>query len=116
MHSNIFHLFKRPRHVSLQSTKHLSIQQSFYLLNQEMKMALMNFFFATFMLLLSLSASALASDGEYNPHSNLQKQNLEKEKLLSTMIGIQGLVYCRSGSKLAPLEGNSPPPQILLQS
>ena len=77
-----------------------------------MKMALMNFFFATFMLLLSLSASALASDGEYNPHSNLQKPNLEKEKLLSTLIGIQGLVYCRSGSKLAPLEGNSPLPKF----
>ncbi|XVF22167.1 hypothetical protein REPUB_Repub12eG0150400 [Reevesia pubescens] len=68
-------------------------------------MALKNILFATFILLLSLWASALASDGEYNPNSNLQKPNFEEEKLLSTMIGIQGLVYCRSGGKLTPLEG-----------
>ncbi|XWS31755.1 hypothetical protein CRYUN_Cryun23aG0103200 [Craigia yunnanensis] len=69
-----------------------------------MKMALNNFFFLAFMLLLSFSTPALASDGEYNPNPNLQKTNPGKEKLLSTMIGIQGLVYCRSGSKLTPLE------------
>ncbi|XVE73358.1 hypothetical protein DITRI_Ditri11bG0111600 [Diplodiscus trichospermus] len=57
------------------------------------------------MLLLSISTSALASDGEYNPNSNLQKTNLENEDLLSTMIGIQGLVYCRSGPQLTPIEG-----------
>ncbi|WJX19900.1 hypothetical protein P8452_09526 [Trifolium repens] len=33
-----------------------------------------------------------------------KKQNFQ-EKLLSNNIGIQGLVYCKSGSKLIPLEG-----------
>ncbi|KAE8697926.1 Pollen Ole e 1 allergen and extensin family protein [Hibiscus syriacus] len=67
-------------------------------------MVLKNILFsAYFLLLLSLWAAAvLASDTEYN---NLEKPNLEKERLLSTMIGIQGIVYCRSGKKLAPLQG-----------
>ncbi|KAK6260276.1 hypothetical protein QQP08_000439 [Theobroma cacao] len=71
-----------------------------------MSMALKNFFFATlFMLPLLLPTAALDSDGEYKPNPNLQKPYVEKEKLLSTMIGIQGLVYCRSGSQFIPLEG-----------
>ena len=78
-------------------------------------MAVKNFFFATlFVLGLSFTASALASDNgedQYKPspspklNPSPQKLNLEKEKLLSSMIGIQGLIYCRSGSKLTPLEG-----------
>ncbi|XVF80617.1 hypothetical protein PTKIN_Ptkin15bG0088000 [Pterospermum kingtungense] len=67
-----------------------------------MEMAFSNFFFA---LVLSLSVSALASNGEYNPHPNLQKENPEKQRLLSTMISVQGLVYCRSGGQPTPLEG-----------
>jgi len=35
--------------------------------------------------------------GDYGP---------EEEKLLSKTIGIQGIVYCKSASKLTPLEGN----------
>ncbi|KAL4360699.1 hypothetical protein GQ457_04G028970 [Hibiscus cannabinus] len=68
-------------------------------------MVLNNFLFsAIFLLLLSLWAAAVsASEPEYNNH---EKPNLEEEeRLLSTMIGIQGIVYCRSGKKLAPLQG-----------
>ncbi|KAE8693729.1 Pollen Ole e 1 allergen and extensin family protein [Hibiscus syriacus] len=65
-------------------------------------MGLKNFSFsAFFMILPSLWAAAvLASDA-----NNHEKPNLEKERLLSTMIGIQGIVYCRTGSKLTPLQG-----------
>lgn len=80
-----------------------------------MKMALTNNFFFALLLSLSISA-AFASDGEYNLHSNLEKPNPEKERLLSTMIGIQGLVYCRSGGKLTPLEGISPNIPLLRNS
>ncbi|KAF8047967.1 hypothetical protein N665_2749s0010, partial [Sinapis alba] len=52
-----------------------------------------SFFFIPCMLLLSsLAAAAEAAtitDGE----------------LLSSMIGVQGLIYCKQGSKLTPLQG-----------
>ncbi|XP_040365618.1 protein SEED AND ROOT HAIR PROTECTIVE PROTEIN isoform X2 [Rosa chinensis] len=35
-----------------------------------------------------------------------KKPKLEKENLLSTIVGIQGLVYCKSGPKVTPLEGS----------
>ncbi|KAE8681633.1 GBGE184-like protein [Hibiscus syriacus] len=67
-------------------------------------MVLKNILFSAFFLLLlsPWAAAVLASDAEYN---NDEKPNLEKERLLSTVIGIQGMVYCRSGKKLAPLGG-----------
>ncbi|OMO81980.1 Pollen Ole e 1 allergen/extensin [Corchorus olitorius] len=73
-------------------------------------MALKNLFSATLLMLLGLSfaASVLASDGYYNPNpnSNLQKPaDVEKERLLSKLIGVQGIIYCRAGNKITPLEG-----------
>ncbi|KAJ7977607.1 Pollen Ole e 1 allergen/extensin [Quillaja saponaria] len=69
-------------------------------------MALTLISFATnFMLLLSLLVIASATDGGYVPKPDLHKPKLDEEKLLSTKIAIQGLVYCKSGSKLTPLEG-----------
>jgi hypothetical protein len=65
-------------------------------------------YFAFFMSLSMVAAIALATDGGYgsHPNPNLVKPKLNKEKPLSTMIGVQGLVYCRSGPKRFPLEGN----------
>lgn len=51
------------------------------------------FFIPYMMLLLSLLAAGVATitDGE----------------LLSSMVGVQGLIYCKQGSKLTPLQGKS---------
>ena len=70
-------------------------------------MALNHFFFPASLLLLSLVVIAFASGDGYSTSHDLVKPNVEKEDLLSTIIGIQGLVYCKSGPKLIPLEGNS---------
>ncbi|CAK7348348.1 unnamed protein product [Dovyalis caffra] len=69
-------------------------------------MAPNRFFFPFFMYLLLL-AIASATDGGYGSKHNLnfEKPKLKKEKLLSTIIGVQGLVYCESGPKRFPLEG-----------
>lgn len=61
------------------------------------------------LLLSALVASASPSDGyssSYIP-SNQSQPKQEQEKLLSTNVGIQGIIYCKTGSKLTPLEGNS---------
>lgn len=65
-------------------------------------------YFAFFMSLSMVAAIAWATDGGYgsHPNTNLVKPKLNKEKPLSTMIGVQGLVYCRSGPRRFPLEGN----------
>ncbi|KAJ6334455.1 hypothetical protein OIU78_011357 [Salix suchowensis] len=65
-------------------------------------------YFAFFMSLALVAAFASATDhGGYGPHPdpNLVKPSLNKEKTLSAMIGVQGLVYCRSGRKRFPLQG-----------
>ncbi|KAJ6729425.1 POLLEN OLE E 1 ALLERGEN AND EXTENSIN FAMILY PROTEIN [Salix viminalis] len=65
-------------------------------------------YFAFFMSLALVAAFASATNhGGYGSHSdpNLVKPNLNKEKTLSAMIGVQGLVYCRSGPKRFPLQG-----------
>lgn len=52
-----------------------------------------SFLFIPCMLLLSslvAAGAATITDGE----------------LLSSMIGVQGLIYCKQGSKLTPLQGN----------
>lgn len=52
----------------------------------------LKYFFVPYMLLLSsLVAAGVATitDGE----------------LLSSMIGVQGLIYCKQGSKLTPIQG-----------
>ncbi|KAK9282569.1 hypothetical protein L1049_005490 [Liquidambar formosana] len=71
-------------------------------------MALSRFFAVLIMLLLSLLVIAAAGDGGYGygPKPKVDKPYSEgKEKLLPTIMGIQGLVYCKSGPKLIPLEG-----------
>ncbi|KAH8517300.1 hypothetical protein Peur_048504 [Populus x canadensis] len=64
-------------------------------------------YFAFFMSLSMVAAIASATDGGYGSHPspNLVRPKLNKEKPLSRMIGVQGLVYCRSGPKRFPLEG-----------
>ncbi|XP_059436214.1 protein SEED AND ROOT HAIR PROTECTIVE PROTEIN-like [Corylus avellana] len=61
-------------------------------------MALNRFFYAASFLLFTLVIIASASDEKKIAAGN-------KENLLSTIIGIQGLVYCKSGPKFIPLEG-----------
>ncbi|KAM3687904.1 hypothetical protein ACJW31_10G110200 [Castanea mollissima] len=68
-------------------------------------MALNHFFFPAPLFLLLLLVIAFASGDGYSPNQDLETPNVEKEDLLSTIIGIQGLVYCKSGPKLIPLEG-----------
>ncbi|KAK2457144.1 Pollen Ole e 1 allergen and extensin family protein [Trifolium repens] len=68
-------------------------------------MAFTNTSFLAFMLLIITSmlvqcSFTYASGNDFDT----KKQNFQ-EKLLSNNIGIQGLVYCKSGSKLIPLEG-----------
>lgn len=56
---------------------------------------------------LVLVINASASGEGYSPKYDLEKTNVGKDGLLSTIIAIQGLVYCKSGSNLIPLEGHS---------
>ncbi|KAL5791870.1 hypothetical protein ACOSP7_000464 [Xanthoceras sorbifolium] len=56
-------------------------------------------------LLLSVVVSASASGGYGSDHIPEKSEPKEQEKLLSTTLGIQGIIYCKSGSKLIPLEG-----------
>ncbi|KAK2649545.1 hypothetical protein Ddye_017034 [Dipteronia dyeriana] len=63
-------------------------------------------------LLLTVVVFASATTGEstygYDPNhipADKSAETKEQEKLLSTTLGIQGIIYCRSGSKLTPLEG-----------
>ncbi|KAI9180723.1 hypothetical protein LWI28_007553 [Acer negundo] len=68
---------------------------------------------SVFVLLLSVAlVFASATTGEsmygYDPNHIPEDKSAEpeaQEKLLSTTLGIQGIIYCRSGSKLTPLEG-----------
>nr|AFK49503.1 unknown [Lotus japonicus] len=72
-----------------------------------MKMASIHFFVLSFMLFASLFLTgSFATVGDYGSEENVTKKpKLEDGKLLSSNIAIQGLVYCKSGSKLIPLEG-----------
>ncbi|EEF39307.1 protein SEED AND ROOT HAIR PROTECTIVE PROTEIN [Ricinus communis] len=67
-------------------------------------MAFTRFYLAIYMA-LSSAVIASASVSGYGPNPNVDKPRLEKEKLLSSLVGIQGLIYCKSGPKLIPLEG-----------
>lgn len=64
-----------------------------------MIMALNRCFFAATFLLFTVLVIIASASGE-------KKISVGEENLLSTIIAIQGLVYCKSGSKLIPLEGN----------
>jgi len=74
-------------------------------------MAFTNIRFLAFMLLITSMlvpcSFAYANGDDYGTKKQdvTQKPNLN-DKLFSNNIGIQGLVYCKSGSKLIPLEGN----------
>ncbi|CAL5433353.1 unnamed protein product [Camellia sinensis] len=67
-------------------------------------MALTTFSLSLCMLLLSLVVMVSASGYGYAPKAELQKPNKQVE-LLPSIAGIQGLIYCKSGPKLVPLEG-----------
>ncbi|KAJ8899094.1 hypothetical protein K2173_010247 [Erythroxylum novogranatense] len=56
-------------------------------------------------LLLSWVFIASAADVGYGSKPNIEKPELDKDKLLTSLIGIQGLVYCKTGTKHFPLEG-----------
>ncbi|KAK7269659.1 hypothetical protein RIF29_22393 [Crotalaria pallida] len=75
-----------------------------------MKMTFINIcILASMLIIASLMVPANSTSsggGDYGSKDNVtEKPKLEEEKLLSTNIGVQGLVYCKSGSKLIPLEG-----------
>ncbi|KAK7392289.1 hypothetical protein VNO78_20723 [Psophocarpus tetragonolobus] len=55
---------------------------------------------------LAFIASLLVpgNGGDFGPKDVTQKSKFE-QKLLSANIGIQGIVYCKSASKIIPLEG-----------
>ncbi|TXG63367.1 hypothetical protein EZV62_010361 [Acer yangbiense] len=58
--------------------------------------------------LVFASATTGGSTYGYDPNhipADKSAEPNEQEKLLSTTLGIQGIIYCRSGSKLTPLEG-----------
>ncbi|RDX58095.1 Proline-rich protein 3, partial [Mucuna pruriens] len=72
-------------------------------------MAYINICFLAFIASLLVPGSfANGKGGDYGPkeHDVTDKSKSEEEKLLSTNIGIQGIVYCKSAaSKLIPVEG-----------
>ncbi|KAJ1402387.1 Pollen protein Ole e I like [Sesbania bispinosa] len=71
-------------------------------------MAFIHICFLVFMLasLLVQASFATGGGGDYGSKELdvKEKPKFEEEKLLSNNIAIQGLVYCKSGSKLIPLE------------
>ncbi|KAJ4849113.1 hypothetical protein Tsubulata_027771, partial [Turnera subulata] len=70
--------------------------------HKNIAMALSNFIYGISVFLLVVIASA--SDADYSP-SSTTKDSILEWNLPSTMIGIQGLVYCKSEDKDIPLEG-----------
>ncbi|XP_059664312.1 protein SEED AND ROOT HAIR PROTECTIVE PROTEIN-like [Cornus florida] len=67
-------------------------------------MALSTSSLAISMLLLSIVVVASANGYGYAPKPKLDNPKPE-DKLLPTIIGIQGMIYCKSGPKLIPLQG-----------
>lgn len=63
---------------------------------------------AAMMLLLLMPIKAADSGYGYEPDS-LERPGgppqYHKQRVLSTIIGVQGIIYCRSGTKLTPLGG-----------
>ncbi|XP_059664314.1 protein SEED AND ROOT HAIR PROTECTIVE PROTEIN-like [Cornus florida] len=68
-------------------------------------MALTTSSLAISMLLFSLVVVASANGYGYAPKPKLDKYPKAEDKLLPKIIGIQGIIYCKSGSKLIPLQG-----------
>lgn len=72
-------------------------------------MSNINMRFLPFLLLASLlvPGNFAYGSGDYDSKKpDVTNKPKFEEKLPSTNIGIQGLVYCKSGSKLIPIEGN----------
>ncbi|KAJ0051929.1 hypothetical protein Pint_00935 [Pistacia integerrima] len=68
-------------------------------------MALTSSFFAVFMLLFTTMV-IVSADGGYGTAPATEKPGpAETENSLSTTLGIQGTIYCKSGSEFTPLEG-----------
>lgn len=72
-------------------------------------MAITNYSLVIFVALFSLMMVVSASGGygyepKPKPMPKFEKPKIG-EKLLQEVIGIQGLIYCKSGPKLIPLKG-----------
>ncbi|KAL8548749.1 hypothetical protein ACS0TY_007857 [Phlomoides rotata] len=60
----------------------------------------------TLYLLLLLSHVIVASGYGYGPNPNTEMpRNIEKEKFFPRVFSVQGVVYCKSASKVLPLKG-----------
>lgn len=63
--------------------------------------------FAVSMLVLSMVVINSAGGYEYEPNPYVEKpEQAEVEGLHYTRLGIQGLIFCNSRSKITPIEGN----------
>ncbi|KAJ9696566.1 hypothetical protein PVL29_008670 [Vitis rotundifolia] len=63
-------------------------------------------FFTILMVLFSLVAITSASSGGYGPEPEVKKSDEpEYNEKLPTIMGVQGLIYCKSGPKPMPLPG-----------
>jgi hypothetical protein len=86
-------------------------------ISRNIEMASTSFLLVTLVLLLSLIVIASANDYGYAPKPDyeekpkpetpdFEKSNpAEEDNLLPTIIGIQGTVLCKLGSKIFPLKG-----------
>ncbi|KAL6271873.1 hypothetical protein ACE6H2_028784 [Prunus campanulata] len=66
-------------------------------------MAFNRFFSATSLLVLALVAVLLITPSSAASNNHYDEMNLQSTK---SILGIQGLVYCKSGPKVIPLEGS----------
>lgn len=71
-----------------------------------LKMSITNALFVVFLLLFTVMI-LVSADGGYGTAPATEKpEPAETENSSSTTIGVQGMIYCKSGSDLIPLEGN----------
>lgn len=74
-------------------------------------MAFINYSFAFFMLFSSLMAVASAFGYGNAPNPKIETPESAEPKVEQLLkpptIAVQGIIYCKSGSKLVPLKGNS---------
>ncbi|XAR62272.1 hypothetical protein NMG60_11016974 [Bertholletia excelsa] len=61
--------------------------------------------FSCFLGLLGAAFAPAGGYGGYGLEPELYKPNITPKKLLSSTVGIQGLIFCTSGPKLIPLQG-----------
>ncbi|CAK9185825.1 unnamed protein product [Ilex paraguariensis] len=73
-----------------------------------MALAISSLAFTMLLLSVLVVVTAPASGYEYGPKPKLEKPaktKTEKDLLVPAIIGVQGLIYCKSGPKLIPLKG-----------